>query len=318
MLRAGALFVKAGVTDPVFCRLASMWTSGGQSYLTRPAPSWLRWPVLLACAGVAIYLLKSAAADFSLHDVDAYWNAALRIRHGEPIYLATTDIQHFDVYRYAPWFAYAWVPLTYLPREAVDAVWFGLLLGASLAVSAGAARRGVFGIGLALLLGPLLVWTAVLGNVHPLVVASLFFGVERRSGPIWIALAASLKAAPIVLILVYLGRREWVRAGMTLIVFALLVAPMLWLPGYTADPGLTLSLYGWVPVLYFAVALIAMIGAFALAKTRWAWLAGALAIVATLPRLWIYDLSFLLLGTRSTTGGGLVSGSRDETSPRPG
>ena len=36
------------------------------------------------------------------------------------------------VYRYAPWFALAWVPFTYLPREAVLLVWQILMLAAGL------------------------------------------------------------------------------------------------------------------------------------------------------------------------------------------
>lgn len=55
-------------------------------------------------------------------DVAAYWGAAERIRAGEPLYVAGVA-NASDLYRYAPWFAYAWVPLTYLPSDIVTSAW---------------------------------------------------------------------------------------------------------------------------------------------------------------------------------------------------
>ena len=269
--------------------------SGVRAWLAGPAPARLRLAVLVACAGFAAFWLVAAVSEFNLHDMDAYWDAATRLRTGQPLYLVPADIHTFDLYRYAPWFAYAWVPLTYLPKALVSAAWFTLLLAGALVVIRDLARTRI-GACLALLLGTLLIRTAVIGNVQSLLVAALYFGVQRRSGALWIALAASLKAAPIVLVAVYIGRREWVRAGVTVALFGLLVVPMLWLPGYTPNPGLTLSLYGWAPLVYVVVGLAAVGNAVLLARTRWSWLAGSLAVVLALPRLLYYDLSFLVIG----------------------
>lgn len=263
--------------------------------LLREAPYWWRYPVLAGCVLIALYLMSDAVQDINVHDLDAYWNAALRIREGQPIYVVPDDIHSYDIYRYAPWFAYAFVPLIFLPRELVTVGWFALLTGAALWVTVDVGRKGVFGLGLALILGPLLLWTAFLGNVHPLLITALYFGVERRSGPLWIALAGSLKATPILLLLVYIGRGEWRKAFIGAGIFTILVAPMLWAPDYPINPGLTFSLYGWAPTLYIVVALLAASGVVLLARRQWAWLLGAMAVLAALPRLLVYDLSFLVL-----------------------
>lgn len=53
----------------------------------------------------------------------------------------------------------------------------------------------------------------------------LVWGVERRSGPLWIAIGASLKAVSLLLALVYAGLGEWRRAGLALLLTAVMVAP---------------------------------------------------------------------------------------------
>ena len=61
---------------------------------------------------------------------------------------------------------------------------------------------------LALLFGPPLFAVSAGGNIQPLMVLSLPWGTNRRSGPIWIAVAASAKYMPVLLGLTYLARRE--------------------------------------------------------------------------------------------------------------
>src|SRR6187401_1183743 len=55
-------------------------------------------------------------------DWHAYYGAAERLREGAPLYPPVPDPSGESVYRYAPWFAVLWVPLTLLPREAVGVV----------------------------------------------------------------------------------------------------------------------------------------------------------------------------------------------------
>ncbi|HET7056957.1 MAG TPA: glycosyltransferase 87 family protein, partial [Thermomicrobiales bacterium] len=148
--------------------------------------------------------------DWSLSDMDAYWNAATRLREGLPLYPAVPDSGAADVFRYAPWFAWAWVPLTFLPKAAVAVAWSALLVGASaVAIMPIVRQPSLTRIAAAALLGTILLWSAASGNVQPVIVAILVLGIEGRSGPLWVAIAASLKIFPIGFALVYAGRREW-------------------------------------------------------------------------------------------------------------
>ena len=125
------------------------------------------------------------------------------------------------------------------------------------------------------------------------------WGVERRSGPIWIALGASLKGVPLLLALVYAGRGEWARAAWSLLIAAALVLPafLFNLSGYSTDPGPgQMSLFSVAVPLYVAVAIGLVVLAWGAARTRFAWLAGSLAVIAALPRLLSYEIVFLLVG----------------------
>lgn len=205
------------------------------------------------------------------------------------------------MYRYAPWFAYAWIPLTYLPRWAVDGLWSVALLAASGAVVLPAlALRTRAAFAFTFLIGSFLVLIASRGNVQPLMVAALAFGVERRSGPLWIAICASLKATPIVFVVVYLVRGEWLRAAVTLVLTAALVLPMalFGIGDYTTDPGASHSLYAVSPILFATVAAASVLAA-AYVGLRFrplAWLAAAIAVILCLPRYFPYELTFLFVG----------------------
>jgi hypothetical protein len=260
--------------------------------------------------------------------VAAYWNAAERLRNGQELYAAGAA-NASDLYRYAPWFAYAWIPLTALPRDAVAACWVGLMLVAAAASTLPLLARGAAGIASFALLAPLQVQGAMFGNVQPLLVLALLWGVERRSGPIWIALGASLKAVPLLLALVYVGRGEWRRAAVTVSLTAFLVLPALAfdLSGYSVEPGPNqLSLAGvWFP-LFVLLALAACAAALLLARGRYGWLGGAMAMLATLPRLLTYEIGFLLIGLarmdravdrRNRTSGNSESDPQGPTSPAP-
>ena len=254
--------------------------------------------LLFALMGYA--LLTYALSREAGADVDAYWGAAERIRAGESLYIAGAA-NASALYRYAPWFAFAWVPLTFLPREAVTVAWVGLMMLAAILSTAPLVRHGLAGTAAFSLFAPIQLEAAVFGNVQPLLVLVLLWGVERRSGPLWIAIGASLKAVPLLLALVYAGRGEWRRAGLAVALTALLAAPALLfdLSNYPtqAGPG-QISLTAVAGQLYLAVA-ITMLGitfVAALGRSRFAWLAGAGAMMAALPRLLPYEIGFLLVG----------------------
>jgi hypothetical protein len=273
------------------------------------AGAWLPAPLVRASIlfVLAIFIGEGIAhgifalSNWTLEDMDAYWQAGIHLREGTALY-AASDPNLNSVFRYAPWFAYAWVPLTYLPRAVVEVGWSAALVGGSLAAVLPLLRRpSPATLALAGLLGPFLVWTASRGNVQPLVIAALVHGVERRSGPVWIALAASLKAVPVLYVLVYVGRREWMRAWLALGMAALLTTQMLLFDvgNYTTDAGGSQSLLFISPVAWAAAAAIGL--AFALVtafvRRRYAWLGASTAAMAVLPRFFLYDLTYLLVGT---------------------
>jgi hypothetical protein len=231
-------------------------------------------------------------------DVAAYWHAAERLRDGQQLY-AGGAANASDLYRYAPWFAAAWIPLTYLPRDAVTAAWVVLMIAAALLSTLPLLRRGPAGWAAFAVFAPLQLIGAVFGNVQPLLVLILMRGAERRSGPLWIAICASLKGVPLLLALVYAGRGEWRRAGLALGLTIVLVVPafLFDLSRYSTEAGPNqMSLAAVSPLLWLPVSLTAMAATWALARSRFAWLAGSAAMLAALPRLLVYEAGFLLVG----------------------
>lgn len=277
-------------------RLAGMRRS---PWIPRTRGAWVRLAVGAVLLSLVGYALLTYAVSRELgSDVSAYWGAAERLRAGGPLY-ASGAANASDLYRYAPWFAYAWVPLTFLPREAVTAGWVGLMIAAALVSVVPLLVRGPTGWAAFAVLAPLQLEGAVFGNVQPLLVLMLLWGVERRSGPLWIALGASLKGVPVLLAVVYAGRGEWWRAGLAAMLSAALVAPafLFDLSRYSTQPGPNqLSLAAISTPLYLLVGVAAVVAAFLLARTRYAWLAGAVAMIGALPRLLTYEIGFALVG----------------------
>jgi hypothetical protein len=262
-------------------------------------------PIAVLIALTAWALLTYAISREPGVDVAAYWNAAERLRAGEPLYAGGAS-NASDLYRYTPWFAYAWIPLTYLPRDLVTAGWIGLMLATAMLSTLPLLRRGPAGWAAWAVFTPLQLAGAVFGNVQPLLVLMLLWGVERRTGPLWIAIGASLKAVPILLALVYAGRGEWRRAALAAALTAVLVVPtfLFDLSGYSTAAGPNqISLAGVSVLLYLPVALAATAAGFLMARTRYAWLAATVAMVAALPRLLTYEIGFLLVGVASDAHG---------------
>jgi hypothetical protein len=177
---------------------------------------------LFVCAVYAFANVILVTADWEFDDVHAYLGAAQRVLDGAALYVTTPDVS--DAYLYAPWFAFAWIPFTFLPQLWVEIAWAGILVGATVAALL-PFRHSWAGVALALLLGGLLYRTAGWGNVQPLLVAALLYSVPTRAGPWAIGLAASLKPLTLGLLVVHAWRRDWRAVGI-----GLGVAAVLWLP----------------------------------------------------------------------------------------
>ncbi|HTE84311.1 MAG TPA: glycosyltransferase 87 family protein [Dehalococcoidia bacterium] len=259
---------------------------------------WARSAVAAVVIGVSVAMLILAIRGWTIDDASAYWQAALRLREGLPLYPAYPDPGSSDVYRYAPWFAYLWVPVTYLPKGWVLSAWTLVLVAASVASVAGLAReRGLTPRLLAMLFGSMLIWTAARGNVQPLITLAVVAGLPRWSGPLWVGLAASLKGVPIAFALVYVARRDWKAAAWSFVIAAVLILPMAPLGWTPIDPGPSMSLYYQAsPIVWAVVACVALGAAVVLAVRASNYTpvgAGVMAILA-LPRLLVYDLTFLV------------------------
>jgi hypothetical protein len=246
--------------------------------------------------GMAVGYLYWAVAEWKMPDAEAYWNAAMRVRKGQELFPVVPNVEASDVYRYSPWFAWLTIPFTYLPIQVATVIWSVILIAAStLAVLPLVRRRAWL---LVVLFWPILIAISTNGNVQALMIAALVLGVERRSGPLWIAAAASLKAFPILYVLVYIGRREWWKAALTFLLTGILVAPFLLysLEHYPTSVGGAGVLITW-PIVYVMLVAISAGITLWLACTRYRWLAAAVGVCLALPRFFLYDVTYLLVGT---------------------
>jgi hypothetical protein len=273
-------------------------------------------------------------------DADAYWHAALRLREGQPLYLPAGP-DETEIYRYAPWFAFAWLPLTFLSEGTAFAVWRGLLLVAACAAVVPLLRRPTpAAITLALLVFCMLVSNLPAANVTTLMIGALAMGLPTRAGPVLLGFAGSLKVFPLVLVAGYLAERRWWDAAV-----AVGVAALLWLQvlafGLDSYPTTTVggesfylggvSLYAVHPALAIAAGLaILTVGTWMVwRRSRWTWLLAGAAIPSVVPRVWLPDTAWvapaaamLVRRDRIRTGrsAGTAPGSRPgmpRTSPPP-
>ncbi len=231
-------------------------------------------------------------------DADAYWLAANRLRAGDALYLPPDAYADpIDIYRYAPWFAYAWVPLTHLPQEVAYTLWRLVLALAAVAAVVPILRKpSPAGLTLALLTLGILLSNVPAANVTALMVGALAIAWRSRAGPIVLGVAGSLKIFPLLLVAGYLAERRWRDAAV-----ALGVAAALWshallfeLSGYPTGFG-GVSLFDVAPVAWvvLVLAVVAAIGWLARRGSRWTWLAAAAAIPMAVPRIWLPDTAYV-------------------------
>lgn len=245
-----------------------------------------RFGILLIVV-IASAAVGAAAATWNLVDLHAYLEAAQRLRDGEPLFdpgAGTDDL----TYRYASWFAYALIPLTFLPAQAVAVAWTALCIGALVAiVGPYLASRNGEAVALGLLCLTVLVWEAGSGNVGVVFVALVMHTARGRFGPVAIGAFASLKFFPILYALAYVVQRQWGRAALAAVVAVVLAVPTLLedLSHYPFGAGSTISLFGIHPVLWGAVLLVAICLAVR-AGGRWAWSWSAVVVLLSWTKLW--------------------------------
>jgi hypothetical protein len=254
-----------------------------------------RTVVLALVIGLGIANLYWSVSAWTLSDAGAYWEAAHRLRAGGELYPVVANVEASEVYRYAPWFAWLTIPFTYLPQAIAGAIWTVILVTASILAVVPLVRQNAW-VATAFFF-PILIGISAVGNVQALIVAALVWGTDRRSGPLWIALSASLKIVPILLVLVYLGRRAWWRAAATVALTAVLVLPAFLydLSGYVTTTGDAGGLIE-IPLLFGASVAAAIGATLVLSRGRHGWLAAAATAVIATPRLFVYDVTYVLAG----------------------
>ena len=142
---------------------------GRSSGLVRRRSLLVRLSRIVALAviiGIGFNHVWWSVADWHLSDMNAYWEAGLRLRLGGALYPPVNDVIASEVYRYSPWFAWLWAPLTLLPRTIVEVAWSVILLASSFVAVWPMVRRGAW-IGVAFFL-PILIGISAIGNVHAL------------------------------------------------------------------------------------------------------------------------------------------------------
>ena len=254
--------------------------------------------------GWLTYTLASWFLAWNPADARAYYFAAERLRDGATPYPAVNPEAH-EVFRYAPWFAVAWLPFTWLPIDVATHAWsIGMLMCAAAAVVPVVRLGGRAAVVLAALLGALLAETAMFGNAHPLVVALLSWTILRPSTAIWVGVAASLKLAPMLFAVPWLLRR-WRSALVAAAVAGLLFAPMLLfdLSGYVTTPGSGLmSTYAASPIVWAVTATgaLTVLAWLTFRASPFAYAAAGVAMFLVPPRVSTAYLAFLLPGLLAT------------------
>ena len=248
-----------------------------------------------------LYVLASWLLAWNPADAGAYYDAAHRLRSGDPLYAPSHPEAH-ELYRYAPWFAYAWIPMTYLPRDLALHSWsLAMLVSSAVAIWPLVRHRTHASLALAALLGAFLAETAMFGNAHPAVVA-LLVAAAGRAGigfPLAVGVATSIKLVPILFAAAWLGRREWMPLFLAVGGAAILWAHALAfdLREYVTDPGTgLLSIYAVSPLLWGILAAgSATVAAVAVVRrSRWVWVALSVLMFLGPPRVVLSYLAFLV------------------------
>lgn len=265
--------------------------------LTRPARL-ARTVALAICLAWLGYVLASWLVAWNPADAGAYYDAAVRLAAGADLYAPMHPDAH-EVYRYAPWFAAAWIPLTWLPRDVALHAWSLAMLACSAVAVWPLVRLGTHAsVALGVLLGAFLAETSMFGNAHPAVVALLVAAAARPAMPIAVGVAASIKLVPLLFAAVWLARGAMRPTVLALATTAILWAPVLLfdLSGYELSPGTgLLSVYAASPVLWAVLAVASILGAAiaVIRGSRWTWVAVALVMFLAPPRVALSYLAFL-------------------------
>jgi hypothetical protein len=240
-----------------------------------------------------------------LADVRAYYDAGARLNAGLPLYEQTATTNDPGFYRYPPLLAIAFRPLALLPYETAALIWEAFLIVLFIGTLVRLGLRNEWTWIVSGWLAAPIAWSLAVGQAQVAVTFLVAIGT-----PWGIALAGHLKILPIIVVVYWVGRRDWRSVGrfaawligLTVLTFVLEPAGTIAFIGFT-DLGQVgevrnMSLYEISPFLWAAFVLALLALAFRFARTPAGWpLAVAASVLAT-PRLLMYQLSTLQAGVR--------------------
>jgi len=242
-----------------------------------------------------------------LADANAYYQAADRLNHGQPLYPANADATHNTIYLYPPLLAIVFRPLALLPYYAFALTWEIVVVGSFLLTirQLGGGSRVYIAIGI---LGIPIGWALGVAQAH--IPMTLLLAIGQ---PWSIALATNIKLFPALIALWWVGRKEFQSviafAGWLLIfgIVQLVLEPtgtLAFLRGAIGFGQLgdvrNISPYAWAsPEAWAAFLLVGMLVTVALARTRWGWAAAVFLGTLSPPRLLVYMLTGLLAAVRT-------------------
>jgi len=262
--------------------------------------------VIGAVAGIAVAWMHILGDP--LNDARPYYEAASRLNQGQPLYPAGLDPNSNRIYLYPPLFAVVLRPLALLPYTWFALIWEIVVVAAfaALLFRLGVRRKSTWiAVGI---LGVPIGWALTVAQAH--IPMTLLMAIGQ---PWSIALAANLKLFPALIVLYWVGRREWESAAAFLVWGALFaLAQVLLEPGgsfaYIRQLGVeqlgeqgvlrnfspyTISPVLWL-VLLFAGAALTIVAA----RYRWGWAVAVTFASLAPPRLLVYMLTGLLAAIR--------------------
>ena len=240
-----------------------------------------------------------------LADVRAYYDAGARLNAGLPLYVQTATTDDPGFYRYPPLLAIAFRPLALLPYETAALIWEAFLIVLFVGTLVRLGLRNEWTWIVSGWLAAPIAWSLAVGQAQVAVTFLLALGA-----PWAVALSGHLKILPVIVVIYWLGRRDW-RAvgrfvawfvGLSVLTFILEPAGTIAFIGFSdlAQVGdvQNRSLYAISPVLW-GVFVIALLGlALRYAPTRAGWALAVAASVLVSPRLLLYQLSTLQAAVR--------------------
>ena len=262
--------------------------------------------VIGALAGIGVAWIHITGD--ALNDARPYYEAASRLNQGQPLYPPGLDANSNKIYLYPPLLAVLLRPFALLPFVWFALIW-ELLVVATFAVllrKLGVRSRSTWiAIGI---LGVPIGWALTVAQAH--VPMTLLMAIGQ---PWSVALAANLKLFPALLVLYWLGRREW-ESAVAFFVWAALLAllQVLLEPGGSiayvqqlstdqlGDAGVlrNFSPYTISPLLWLGLLFVGAALTIVAARYRYGWAVAVTFATLAPPRLLVYMLSGLLAALR--------------------